>query len=901
MNAAFSTKRCWLIPEVVQSSAMDCGPAVLACLLRGFGIPAHYGRLREACQTDVDGTSIDVLETVAGQLGLQAEQVMLPVNHLLLPEAEALPAILVVRLPNGLTHFVLVWRRHGPFLQVMDPARGRRWVRGCQFLQEIYVHRQRVPAGAWREWARTEEFRRPVLRRLRDLGLGRSGVALFETAAAAPDWRALARLDAVTRFVESMVRAGGLQRGREAANVLQPLLERTRAETADLEQVIPDAYWSVRVAPPAADGQEQVCLHGAVLVRVRGRCRTDHALGSPSDPLGPELAAALAEPASRPGRTLFQLLRKEGLFAILLLVVGLGLAAGAAILEAVLLQGAIEVGRNLGLVEQRLLAVGCLAVFAGALLLLEYLLVGGLLRLGRHLEIRLRLALLQKIPRLHDRYLQSRPTSDMAERSHALHRIRLLPRLGGQFLRAALTLAATAAAIAWVDPASALPATVAAVCAVGLPLLFLPLLSGLDLRVRTHAGALDRFYLDALLGLAAVRAHAAERVVGREHEGLLAEWARASRQFLHWVVALEGLQMATGFGLAGWLLFLHANRGTEVGGVLLLAYWALSLPALGEEIAALVRQYPTHRNLTLRLLEPLGAPEEVGRIGNPSYEEGRQASSRPTHGVAIQFKSVTVRAAGHTILEDVNLDIEAGSHVAIVGASGAGKSSLVGLLLGWHRVTAGRVFIDGEPLDAARLEQLREETAWVDPAVQLWNHSLAANLAYGTPNAEQQPMGDVLERADLYGVLQRLPHGLQTPLGEGGGLVSGGEGQRVRLGRALVRAGARLVILDEPGRGLDRGKRHALLRRAREHWPAATLLCVTHDIADTREFERVLVVEAGRIVEDGLPRELARTANSRYRGLLLAERAVRTGLWSSLIWRRFRLAAGRLIATEESA
>ena len=127
MTAA-SRQRWFLVPEVVQTSAMDCGPAALKCALEGFGISVHYGRLREACQTDVDGTSIDVLETLAGQFGLQAEQVMLPVNHLLLHEAEALPAILVTCLPNGLTHFVLVWRRLGPLVQIMDPAVGRRWI-----------------------------------------------------------------------------------------------------------------------------------------------------------------------------------------------------------------------------------------------------------------------------------------------------------------------------------------------------------------------------------------------------------------------------------------------------------------------------------------------------------------------------------------------------------------------------------------------------------------------------------------------------------------------------------------------------------------------------------------------------------------------------------------------------
>src|ERR1700693_478876 len=101
-----------IVPEAGQTSNMDCGPAALKCLLGGFGINANYGRLREACQTDVDGTSIDTLEEGAVQLGLQVEQIIVPVDHVLRPEAECLPAIAVVVLPNGVTHFVVAWRRH---------------------------------------------------------------------------------------------------------------------------------------------------------------------------------------------------------------------------------------------------------------------------------------------------------------------------------------------------------------------------------------------------------------------------------------------------------------------------------------------------------------------------------------------------------------------------------------------------------------------------------------------------------------------------------------------------------------------------------------------------------------------------------------------------------------------
>jgi ATP-binding cassette subfamily B protein len=255
---------------------------------------------------------------------------------------------------------------------------------------------------------------------------------------------------------------------------------------------------------------------------------------------------------------------------------------------------------------------------------------------------------------------------------------------------------------------------------------------------------------------------------------------------------------------------------------------------------------------------------------------------------------VTVRAGGHTILDDIHLSVQPGHHVALVGPSGAGKSSLAGLLLGWYRPEVGRILVDGEPLHGGRLDRLRTEIAWVDPTVRLWNRPLAENLVYGC-HGPGVLMGEILDAADLLEVLKRLPEGLQTLLGEGGGCVSGGEGQRIRLGRALQRRHARLVILDEPFRGLERAKRRSLLHRARAFWAHATLLCITHDIEETADFDRVVVVEAGRVVENGPPQELTRDPASRYFALLEAEQSVRTRLWSGASWRRLRLEEGCLL------
>jgi ATP-binding cassette subfamily B protein len=109
-----------------------------------------------------------------------------------------------------------------------------------------------------------------------------------------------------------------------------------------------------------------------------------------------------------------------------------------------------------------------------------------------------------------------------------------------------------------------------------------------------------------------------------------------------------------------------------------------------------------------------------------------------------------------------------------------------------------------------------------------------------------------------------------------------------------LRTNAQLVLLDEPFRGLDREKRRELLLRARDFWRGRTMICVTHDIAETQAFDRVLVMEHGSVVEDGNPRELALT-ESRYAQLLAAEREMRSGTWGASLWRRVRIHSGQAL------
>ena len=945
-------------PEVVQTSAMDCGPAALKSLLEGFGVRVSYGRLREACQTDVDGTSINTLEDIAIQLGLQAEQVMLPADHLALPEAQALPAIVVVQRPSGLTHFLVVWSRVGNLLQVMDPATGRRWLSWKRFQDEIYLHTFPVPTQAWREWAGSEGLLAPLQRRMRDLGLEQAQTQrLVQAARQDPGWRSLATLDAAVRMTTALVRAKGLAKGEQAGNVLErfyslnlqgplpqqeavkPIEQRSNVPSTGADStgpsglVIPALYWSAlpiiasEVEASPEEEPERLNLRGAVLVRILGRLPASFAAISeeaaleksyetepfeseepaslPKDTLPPDLQAALKEPTYHPMREVWKALREDGMLTPVMLSLALMLSTFGVMVEALLLQGMIQIGQSLNQTSQKAVAAITAVAFVVGLLLLELPINSTIQRMGRRLEVRLRVAFLEKLPRLGDRYFRSRLASDMTQRAHDLRSLRTLPNLGVGLLRTGFQLLLTAIGVIWLDPRSAPLAILGSIVFVSLTFLNQPLLEERDLRLRTHVGALSRFYLDALLGLVPAKTHGAERAMMRQHENQLYEWVRTGREYysVSSLVQSFGVFLYSAFSIL--ILVNYILRGGQPGEILLLFYWTLNLPALGQSLANQIQTYPMLRNRVLRLLEPLGAPEEEELWSEQSAAQTGQIKAtsavqndtlRPA--LSVQIENVLLQAGGHVILEDINLSIAAGEHIAVVGPSGAGKSSLIGLLLGWHRPSRGGILVDGQPLDGPRLMQLRHETAWVDPAVQLWNRSLYDNLRFGIEHEQGSPLSAIIQRADLYDVLDRLPEGLKTVLGESGGLVSGGEGQRVRLGRAMLRPSMRLALLDEPFRGLDRDKRRKLLLEARDLWQGVTLLCVTHDVGETLNFPRVLVIEEGHIIEDGDPVVLAAQPESRYRQLLDAEEAVRINLWANVGWRRFSIDSGRLSQDE---
>jgi predicted double-glycine peptidase len=461
LTKASDPRRRFFTSEVIQTSDVDCGPASLKCLLQGFGIEASYGRLREACQADLAGTSINTLEQVAIQLGLEAEQIMLPIENVLLPEARALPAIAVVRNTQGFTHFEVLWRYCGGLVQVMDPAAGRRWLPPTQLRQWLYIHALPVGVEEWREWASSQESIGCLHRGLAGLGVtAEQAHRLIADALDDRGWQSIAGLQACIRMVGTMTRSMKFQSHRKF-HLLESLIHQAHNtnlawETTLAQQnwpTLPAQYWNVLPAPSRADGVAQLLLRGAVLVRAHGQRneinekRHSSKVEKISSNLSPELNAAICESPNAPIRELFRALRSDGLLEPAVVIKALLLGSAAVMVQAILFRSLLDIGGALDLANQRVAAVGILATLMIGMLILNFPVAIGSLRIGRHLELRLRVAILKKLARLDDRYFRSRLISDMAERSHSVAAMRTIPGLGIQLLGSAFQLIMTVVGI----------------------------------------------------------------------------------------------------------------------------------------------------------------------------------------------------------------------------------------------------------------------------------------------------------------------------------------------------------------------------------------------------------------------------------------------------------------------
>jgi len=204
------------------------------------------------------------------------------------------------------------------------------------------------------------------------------------------------------------------------------------------------------------------------------------------------------------------------------------------------------------------------------------------------------------------------------------------------------------------------------------------------------------------------------------------------------------------------------------------------------------------------------------------------------------------------VLEGVNLDIAPGEHVAITGESGAGKSTLLAVVLGFVLPAGGRLTVGGVDLREIPIRAWRQEIAWVPQRPYLVRGTIADNLRLGDAGADEEALARAVECSGLSGLVERLPHGLETPVGEAGLTLSAGERQRIAIARAVLRD-APLVLLDEPAAHLD-AEREWSLRETLGPWlENRTVLIAAHRHALVGRVDRTVAIAGGRLARADEP------------------------------------------------
>ena len=904
-------------PEVLQTSSMDCGPAALKSILEGLGIQASYGRLREACHTRVSGTSINDIEDFVVGLGIKAEQVMVPAEHLWHRASPHERALVVTRLPSGAAHFVVLWTFLGPWVQVMDPAKGRRWLKRAAFESELFHHELNVATDDWRDWSGGDEFRAVLEHRLASLNIAEPSRSELLAGAAFDSWLGTAALDAAVRLVHFVGERERRSSGEDNRRLLDALIQSEMSG----QRVIPKRFWSVGPEPLPADEScsLQVPMRGVVMLRFpEGANDVVESAGIDS---APHLRALQEEASERKplGELLRPLHEVERLVKALLLIALLGVTVGT-VLEVVLYRGFLTSSAVLSL-EQRAMFCTMVLGLAVLILALEVPLTSAMLHLGRRVEVEFQRRIRTKLPRLGDRYFHSRLVSDMAERCHSIFRLRTFGPQLAQTVRLLMQVVLLGVAVVLLSGGNWWAVVLLTGTAILLPLLVSRLLKEAEIRRRTLGGSLSRFYLDALAGGRAVRAHGANDTINREHERLLVDWVRAGYRFASTAALMESFQLAVGFGLTVLLVVLASQTTNSVANLLLLAYWALAISTIGRQLSAQSSQYQRLFGIVRRLIEPITAQEEEPERSSQPGERSLQQPEQELAGVSIQLERVSVVVSGRTLLKSVSLSVAPGESLAVVGRSGAGKSTFISVLLGFHRAASGAAYVDGAPLDQEAISRLRRETVWIDPTIFLFNRSLRENLTYGriggitagamaedvvTESSLSSRGADLvaaLRDSGLDSVVERLPEGLATKLRSHGSRLSGGETQRVRVARGLAAPvqSVRLVVLDEAFRGLEKTLRERTLARIRERYPSATLVCVTHDLELARSLGRVVLFDGGQLVQDvRLSEGDGPPAGSLLQELEADAEAVGRTLWQSSAWRHMKVDGGLLTSDESS-
>ena len=377
------------------------------------------------------------------------------------------------------------------------------------------------------------------------------------------------------------------------------------------------------------------------------------------------------------------------------------------------------------------------------------------------------------------------------------------------------------------------------------------------------AAAVDGEMADVLGNMALVASFDGLRREHRRFDAALGREMMARRRSLYYLERLRLTHalatVALTFALLAWAIMLWDQGKATIGDVVLVSTLGLSLLHATRDLAVALVDVIQHIARLSEALTTLLVPHDL--------QDHPQARPLQPTSTAVAFSGVRFDYPnGRRVFDAFDLSIRAGERIGLIGISGSGKSTLMALLQRFYDVQGGRIMIGGEDISRVTQPSLRKLIAVVPQDIALFNRTLRENIRYGNPFAADCEVKAAAQAAHCEVFIGELRDGWDTVVGDRGVNLSGGQRQRVAIARAFLK-NAPVLVLDEATSALDSDFEEAIRHAMARLMQGRTVIAAAHRLSTVRSFDRIVVLEQGRIVEEGPPEELMRSKGA-YRRLI---------------------------------
>jgi ATP-binding cassette subfamily B protein len=366
------------------------------------------------------------------------------------------------------------------------------------------------------------------------------------------------------------------------------------------------------------------------------------------------------------------------------------------------------------------------------------------------------------------------------------------------------------------------------------------------------AATVDGQMIDTVGNMALVSAFCGLRREHARFDAAVDEELRTRRRSLYYLEKLRllhaSITIVLTIALVGWTIVLWQNGAATTGDVVLVTTLALSVLSATRDLAVALVDVTQHVARLSEALATLLVPQQL--------TDHPDATALACQGAGVRFENVSFNYPdGRSVVDALDLEVQPGQRIGLVGPSGGGKSTLLALLQRFYDVQNGRILVDGQDIARVTQESLHHAISVVPQEILLFHRSVEENIRYGRPDATDEEVRQAAIAARCMEFIDLMPEGMNTIVGERGIKLSGGQRQRIAIARAFLRD-APILLLDEATSALDSESEEAIREALGRLMRGRTVIAIAHRLSTLRAFDRILVLQGGVIAQDGPPDQL---------------------------------------------